>query len=305
LCNNASPETVENAIKICYHQNMENARKEAGKMSEDIIKWIECSEAFRGKEQLFKELFKKYASAQKALDHARQRGSALRKVTSGMAEKILESCSKSGIQPIAATDISYPHALDAVTAPIVLYVKGDPQVLLSRDPVGIIGARHPSDYSIRICTTFSKELARNKRVIISGFAPGIDRCAHLNCIREGSKTIAVLGCGIGFDYPYGSAEIQKEIAASGAVISEYPPYSKPVRTNFTQRNRLIAALSSKLLVVEASSKSGCLNTVSHALTAGTDVFVIPPHQADVERYRGQAELIRDGAQIAFEPSDLL
>ena len=202
-------------------------------MSEDIIKWIECSEAFRGKEQLFKELFKKYASAQKALDHARQRGSALRKVTSGMAEKILESCSKSGIQPIAATDISYPHALDAVTAPIVLYVKGDPQVLLSRDPVGIIGARHPSDYSIRICTTFSKELARNKRVIISGFAPGIDRCAHLNCIREGSKTIAVLGCGIGFDYPYGSAEIQKEIAASGAVISEYPPYSKPVRTNFT------------------------------------------------------------------------
>ena len=93
-------------------------------MSENIIKWIECSEAFRGKEQLFKELFKKYASAQKALDHARQRGSALRKVTSGMAEKILESCSKSGIQPIAATDISYPHALDAVTAPIVLYVKG-------------------------------------------------------------------------------------------------------------------------------------------------------------------------------------
>ena len=89
------------------------------------------------------------------------------------------------------------------------------------------------------------------------------------------------------------------------MISEYPPYSKPVRTNFTQRNRLIAALSSKLLVVEASSKSGCLNTVSHALTAGTDVFVIPPHQADVERYRGQAELIRDGAQIAFEPSDLL
>ncbi|WP_081777207.1 DNA-processing protein DprA [Ruminococcus sp. FC2018] len=283
----------------------EKTGKEAGKMADSLIKWIECSLAFRGKEQLFRELFEKHSSPEKALDHAHQSKLPLGKVSVGTAESILDNCRKSGVKIITLKDISYLRSFGAVPAPIVLYVKGDPDTLLSSDAVGIIGARHPSDYSVKICSRFSSELARSGRVIISGFASGIDRCAHLSCIRSGSRTVAVLGCGIGCDYPYGSLEIQKEIAASGAVISEYPPYSEPVRSNFTQRNRLIAALSSKLLVVEASAKSGCLNTVSHALTAGTDVFVIPPYQTDSERYRGQTELIREGAQIAFEPSDLL
>ncbi|MBQ2581785.1 MAG: DNA-protecting protein DprA, partial [Ruminococcus sp.] len=168
----------------------------------------------------------------------------------------------------------------------------------------IIGARDASEDSLRICSDFTRQLAAKGTVIVSGFAAGIDRCAHKACIDAHGRTIAVLGCGIGFDYPFGSLELQELIRNNGVVISEFPPLSKPVRENFPRRNRLIAALSEKLLVVQASGRSGCLNTVSHALEQGKEVYVIPPHDIRSPLYQGQCALIRDGAHIAFEPQDL-
>jgi DNA processing protein len=168
----------------------------------------------------------------------------------------------------------------------------------------MIGARNAEDHSLRICSEITGKLARKGVVIVSGFAQGIDRCAHKSCIDCGGKTIAVLGCGIGYDYPKGSLGLQEKIAQNGVVISEYPPLVPPQREFFRRRNRLIAALSEKLLVIEASDTSGCLNTVNHALQQGREVYVIPPNDICSRRYAGQCSLIRDGANIAFQPCDL-
>jgi DNA processing protein len=124
-------------------------------------------------------------------------------------------------------------------------------------------------------------------------------------MKNGSKTIAVLGCGIDYDYPQDNAKLKKVLAKSGAVITEYFPGTKPFYENFKQRNRLISGLSLGVLVVEASSKSGSLNTASHALQQGKDIFCIPPHDIFDERYIGVCNLLRDGAIPVFSHLDIM
>ena len=268
--------------------------------SSQLTDWIECSLAFFGKERLFTELYKSCGSLQGALEAA-----SVKRPSAEVVERIISDCQHLGIEIITQADPAFPKAFFATKPPILLYAKGDISTLAHKNTAGIIGARNASDNSLRICSDFSGQLAANGVVIVSGFAAGIDQCAHKACIDAHGRTVAVLGCGIGCDYPSGSLELQNQICQSGVVISEFPPLSKPIRPNFPRRNRLIAALSEKLLVVQASGTSGCLNTVSHALEQGKEVFVIPPQDIRSPLYQGQCALIRDGARIAFELSDLL
>lgn len=272
---------------------------------QELDSWIECSLAFYGREAVFSHLLGRYSSPSEVL-HSREFGElGLKRPSSKVTDGIIKNCAQTDTQIITQADPRFPKAFFAAVPPIIIYAKGDADILAQTKTAGIIGARNATEYSLRICKYFSSQLAKSGAVIVSGFACGIDSCAHHECISSGGKTIAVLGCGIGYDYPKGSLELQNCIAKSGVVISEFPALSKPVRSNFTRRNRLIAALSQKLLVVQASGKSGCLNTVGHALEQGKDVFVIPPHDIRSPLYQGQCSLIRDGASIAFEPSDLL
>lgn len=270
-------------------------------MNADIISWLECAIAYSGKEQLFSRLLAKHKTASAVVCSELAPDSARKE----LALRTLSICSDENITILTREDERFPACFVGENAPIVLYVKGDAKLLSMGSSVGIIGAREPCAYSLDVCAQFTRELAQSGKAIVSGFARGIDKCAHLTCLNSGGRTIAVLGSGIGCDYPYGSLEMQKEIAASGVVISEFTVLSKPVRSNFIKRNRLIASLCDKLLVVQASSSSGCLSTVSYMLELGKEVFVIPPHSVRDASFAGQAALIRDGARIAFEPQDIL
>lgn len=274
-------------------------------LTQEINSWIECSLAFFGREAEFARLLGRYSSPCEVLQSREFGELGLKRAGSNVIGSILKSCAQTGTEIITQADPRFPKAFFAAVPPIIIYAKGDADILWQTKTAGIIGARNASEYSLRICKHFSSHLAKSGVVIISGFAAGIDSLAHRECISSGGKTIAVLGCGIGYDYPKGSLKLQSSIAKSGVVISEFPPLCKPVRSNFTRRNRLIAALSQKLLIVQASDKSGCLNTVGHALEQGKDVFVIPPHDIRSPLYQGQCSLIRDGADIAFEPGDLI
>lgn len=271
----------------------------------EIKAWIECSLAFFGQETLFSRLLEKHGSALEVRQKVDLRSLGLKRVSAEVTDRILDDCARSGIDIITQSDPRFPKTFFNTVPPVIIYAKGDADILSQQNTAGIIGARNATDYSMRMCSYFSSQLAKSGVVIVSGFALGTDRCAHTSCLSSGGRTVAVLGCGIGHNYPKGSQQLVAEIARSGVVISEFPPFSKPVRSNFTRRNRLIGALSKKLLIIQAADRSGCLNTVGHALGQGNDVFVIPPYDIRSTLYQGQSRLIRDGASIAFEPSDLL
>ena len=223
-----------------------------------------------------------------------------------LTEQIQSYCDERGIVVITRYDMDFPeNLLDIDCPPLVLYCLGDKEVLKERSSLTIVGSREATPYSIDVAKYFARTKAREGHTIISGFARGIDSAAHTGAIEAEGTTVAVLGCGIDYDYPRNSAELKNSIAQKGAVISEYPPLESPAKEYFTIRNRLIAGLSKAVLVVQAGVHSGSINTASHAISQGKDVYCIPPANIFNEIYKGQSVLLRDGAIPAFEPHDII
>lgn len=213
-----------------------------------------------------------------------------------IAEKMLDSCASRGINVIAKEDDIYPERLRSIgTAPPVLFVKGDISGIDERLGIAVVGARKPSDYSRKVTAGLVSTLSRHGFDIISGFAEGIDICAHLTAVKYGARTYAVLGCGIDTIYPKPNEKYKDLIIANGAMISEFLPSASPYPTNFPCRNRIIAALSAGVAVIEAGGKSGSLNTASHGAEQGKTVFAVTPADLFDSRYRGNVDLIRKGA----------
>ena len=222
------------------------------------------------------------------------------------AKQVAEYCEKKGIYILTPDDPLYPERLKQIECPpAVLFCRGDVSCLSIEKSVAIIGTREPSDYSVAVAEEFSSFLAERGVNIISGFAMGIDTAAHRSAMRAGGSTVAVMGCGLEYDYPRGRTGFKREIATHGVSISEFFPQARPVPENFRIRNRIVSALSHSVLVVEAGIRSGTLNTVNHALSQNKDVFVIPPHDIFSEKYAGQCALLRDGAVEAYSPKDIL
>ncbi|MDE6149116.1 MAG: DNA-protecting protein DprA, partial [Ruminococcus sp.] len=171
--------------------------------------------------------------------------------------------------------------------------------------IAIIGARDADDYAISATKRISAELSAKGITIISGFARGIDSAAHQAALSSSGQTIAVLGCGIDYDYPRNSRNFKEQIAQNGAVISEYFPSSAPLPENFKVRNRIVSGLSDGILVIQAGESSGTLNTASHGLTQGKDIFVMPPHDIFSKYYKGNIGLLRDGAIPVYSSNDIL
>ena len=168
-----------------------------------------------------------------------------------------------------------------------------------------VGSRRPTEYGLQAAADLGSGLAKNGAIIVSGLADGLDSAGHRAAVKENCPTIGVLGVPIDRTYPASNRELRKKIEQKGCVISEYPPESGPVGPNgFLQRNRLIAALSSALVVVEAQEKSGTMSTVNHAERYGKPVFVVPgsiysPNSA------GTNALLREGrAKAVCKPGDL-
>ena len=170
---------------------------------------------------------------------------------------------------ITILDDNYPKCLfDLKYPPFVLYYKGDLN-LLNELGIGVVGSRNPCEYALKATEALVKK--NSDLVIISGLAKGIDACAH----KYANKTIGILGCGIDYIYPQCNYDLIKSVARFGLVLSEYPTFAKPLAYHFPFRNRIIAALSDRVYVMQSSAKSGTMTTINETLELGKEVKVLP------------------------------
>ena len=227
-------------------------------------------------------------------------GSILNEDTRKIIQKNLEYMEENNVDIISIDDEAYPKRLKEIyDFPISLYIKGDIKILNNKS-ISIIGCRDASDYGKKAAKYFSYNLAKENINIVSGLARGIDSYAHIGCLCANNsfgKTIAVLGNGIDMIYPKENKYLAEEIIKSGgAIISEYPIGTKPLKMNFPARNRIVSGLSNAVLVIEAKERSGTLITVDFALEQGRDVYVVPGNINEINSV-GTNNLIKEGAKI--------
>lgn len=209
------------------------------------------------------------------------------------------------IKEISIFDKEYPKSLKNIyDPPMKLYVMGDYSIL-NNFKIAVIGCRKCSKYGEMCTKYFSSNLAKKDITIISGLAKGIDSFAHNSCIDVGGKTIAVIGSGLDIIYPEENKWLyEKIVKTGGAIISEYPLGTKPLKYHFPARNRIISGLSDGVLVVEAKEKSGTLITVDFALEQGKNIFVVPGNINSLNS-NGTNRLIQEGAKLVENISDIL
>lgn len=223
--------------------------------------------------------------------------------TSRVLEQELELIAKENIDCLDIFDQDYPSLLKEIgNPPIVLYLKGNRKVL-RKFLFAIVGSRKPTSYGISIAGDFSDKLSKRGMVIVSGLARGIDTIAHRKAIKGGG-TIAVLGSGLLNIYPRENKGLIREIASSGAVVSEYPLFTSPLRENFPRRNRIVSGMSRGVLVVEATSRSGALITAHSACEQNREVFAIPG-SINSSLSKGTHILIKEGAKLVDCLDDIL
>lgn len=221
---------------------------------------------------------------------------AAENTTAKQLREIISYCFGHNIGIVGFNDTDYPPKLRGIyDPPVLLFYKGEIDLLASDVIVAVVGARNPSEYSKNTAKKICSALAKSGIVVASGFAVGTDITAHLSAVRSGGKTIAVLGAGIGYEYPAENSQYIDEIAANGLFLSEYFPNSSANRFNFPMRNRILSGIAMGTAVIEASERSGSLSTASNAVSQGRDLWVIPPHDIFDPRYDGNKSLIRDGA----------
>ena len=187
--------------------------------------------------------------------------------------------------------------------PKLLYVKGDVGAL-HLPALAIIGSRNPTRGGEQNAREFARHLAGQGFTIVSGMAQGIDAAAHRGALDAGGKTVAFLGTGIDRIYPAVNRDLAHEIAATGALVSEYPLGAPPERWHFPERNRLISGLGLGTLVVEAARRSGSLITARLAGEQGREIFALPGSIHN-PLSRGCHELIRQGAKLVESAGDIL
>jgi len=219
------------------------------------------------------------------------------------AEREWEEARTQGIRILSIKDAAYPKKLKELTnPPSLLWAKGD--LALLAHTLGIVGTRNATLYGREVSRNFSKQAAGMGVAVVSGLARGIDTEAHVGAMSAG-KTVAIIGSGFASLYPAENRELGEKIGKEGLLLSEYPIHTPPNKYQFPARNRLIAALSEKLLVIEAPLKSGSLITVEAALRLNRPVFAIPG-RIDSENFVGNHQLLKEGkAKLALSIFDVL
>ncbi|MBR2927284.1 MAG: DNA-processing protein DprA [Clostridia bacterium] len=282
----------------------------------DVLFWLWLADALGAASRDFRTLIELYENPYE-LFHAEEyeldaiKGispktrSALSNRDLEAASAILDACQRQNIHILTYADPLYPSALRAIKQPpIVLYYLGTLPDLNGRLSIGMVGTRRMSAYGLRSAYKIAYELASVDAVVVSGMASGIDGVSAAAAIAAKGQTIAVLGCGIDIVYPQHHKKLRDAIAAHGAVISEYPPATKPLRHHFPTRNRIISGLSQGTLVVEAGIGSGSLITAKEAVLQGKDVFAIPANVGS-KGAEGTNGLLQDGANLVLDTSDIL
>ena len=215
-----------------------------------------------------------------------------------------ENWRKRGIAVLTWEDEAYPRRLKMLDhAPPVLYMRGE---IMPEDDwaVAVVGTRKITAYGRKVASDVAKLLAESGVTVVSGLARGVDGVAHRTAIQAGGRTIAVLGSGVDVIYPPEHRKLAAEIITNGALLSEYPPGTRPDAANFPPRNRIISGISAAVVIVEAGEKSGALITASFAAEQGRDVFAVPGNIYAAQS-RGTNWLIQQGARPLTSPTNVL
>lgn len=216
----------------------------------------------------------------------------------------MEKVEQAGISILTLADDGYPRLLREIgSPPLVLYVRGE---LTHQDEhaLAVVGTRRATSYGREAVRRLTAGIAAAGITIVSGLARGIDAIAHQTALESGGRTIAVLGSGADVIYPPEHRKLAEQVAAQGAIVSEFPLGTQPDRTNFPIRNRLISGLSLGTLVIEAGIKSGALITTRFAADQGRTVFAVPGPILS-GNMEGNHQLLRDGATLAARAEDVL
>lgn len=221
------------------------------------------------------------------------------------ADRILADCERLDVRILTILDAEYPDRLKNIfDPPCLLYVKGRLPAFDETVAVAVVGTRDCTPYGESSAEKLSFGLSNGGAIVVSGLAKGIDAAASRGALRAGGCTVAVLGNGVDVHYPYESRYLYEDVAAAGALISEYPPGTKPAPHQFPARNRIMSGLSLATLVVEAPERSGALITAETANEQGRDVFAVPG-PIDAPTSVGCNRLIRDGAGLVSDAWDIL
>jgi DNA processing protein len=232
--------------------------------------------------------------------------SLLKKEFHQKAESELENVRRIDGDILILDDGSYPNLLREIPdPPITLYVRGNWRDCLEAPSVGIVGSRRCSTYGKNAAEMIGRDLAENGICVISGFARGIDSSAHRGAIRGHGKTIAVFGTGLDGIYPRENAGLADEILDSGgAIVSQFPLGTPPLRENFPYRNRIISGLSLGVIIVEASERSGSLITARLAMEQDREVMAVPGNITSKNSF-GANYLIKSGAKLVQQWQDVV
>lgn len=205
---------------------------------------------------------------------------------------------------VTLDDPVYPPALLTMPdPPALLYVKGRLDLLHAKG-VAVVGSRSATPQGVEDAQRFSRALSQAGLVVVSGLALGIDGAAHRGALGERGSTIAVIGTGADLVYPAAHQPLARQIAAVGAIVSEWPLGTPARAANFPQRNRLIAGLVGGVLVVEAAMRSGSLITARLANEMGRDVFALPG-SIHAPLSRGCHRMLKQGAKLVETPEEIL
>lgn len=264
-------------------------------------------------------LISRFGSAERAMEASARELSGLRGLGPGLVQRVrgaaagpardraaraVEALDRIGAVALTPDDRAFPDAFRLLSdAPYLLFAIGDLALLEGRG-VGVVGTRSPTEYGRSAAAGLSEGLSAAGFTIVSGMARGIDTVAHRAALDSGGPTIGVLGHGIDQVYPPQNRGLFARMRAEGLLITEFVPGEKPLAGNFPRRNRLIAALSEAVLVVEMGVKSGAQHTVGFALDLGRDVLAVPgPIGAATSL--GTNQLIREGARMVTSIREVL
>ncbi len=222
-------------------------------------------------------------------------------------EKYEKYLKEKEIKIISFKDELYPKKLKNIDdKPVYIFVRGNLDIL-DEDNVAIVGSRNASEKSKAFTRKIAKEIADKNVNIVSGLAIGVDKYAHLGALGSDiGKTIAVVGTGLADNdiYPLQNKKIfERILEKSGAIVSEYIIGTKPLKHHFPLRNRIISGLSDKIIVIEATEKSGSLITANYGLEQGKEIYAVPGRLED-ENKKGTNQLIKEGAYLFDGVQDL-
>ncbi|MDD5439909.1 MAG: DNA-processing protein DprA [Candidatus Omnitrophica bacterium] len=263
-----------------------------------------------------RKLLETFGSPERILGASREELMRVERISAAIAEKIIAERSvatvdneialveREAVHIVTIDDAAYPYLLKNIyDPPYILYVRGE---IAPEDNFGIaiVGTRIPSRYGEEQAFKLGFELASRGITVVSGLARGIDTAAHKGALKAGGRTIAVLGSGLSCIYPDENKALSADIAEHGAVVSEFPMSTGPLKQNFPVRNRIINGLSRGVCVVEAGARSGALITAACARDEGREVFSLPG-RVDSSRSRGTLKLIQEGAKLIRTVEDII